>query len=222
MKTENSHLRRTGALVLGALSLWFLFVLIASLQGGYQPGPAEPPRLLGLSVFVPILSFGILYWANKSLRAFARSLDLKLVIGLHIGRIIGFDFLVQYAQGRLPGAFALPAGINDVIVAVMAVPLVLAVSRNVPSARSWFVAWNLFGLVDLFLAVALGILHSESTLGILSGSGPSTLLMSQFPRSIIPTFLVPVFILLHFLALARRKEVGDGIAASHGEFVAHA
>ena len=47
------------------------------------------------------------------------------------------------------------------------------------------------------------------SLGILAGSGPTTLLMGEFPRSMIPTFFVPSFILLHLLALLRRKEVGQ-------------
>ena len=50
---------------------------------------------------------------------------------------------------------------------------------------------------------------SGSTLGVLTGTGPSTLLMSELPRSMIPTFLVPLFILLHLLALARREEVAN-------------
>ena len=40
----------------------------------------------------------------------------------------------------------------------------------------------------------------------MAGGGPSTQLMGQFPLSLIPTFFVPVFILLHLVALARAKD----------------
>jgi hypothetical protein len=53
----------------------------------------------------------------------------------------------------------------------------------------------------------VGILHSPSSIGILAGAGPTTQLMSQLPRCMVPTFLVPVFMLLHLLALARRHEL---------------
>jgi hypothetical protein len=85
-------------------------------------------------------------------------------------------------------------------------------SNHTPSVRKWFVAWNILGIIDLVLAVTLGILHSVSTFGILAGNGPTTLLMTQFPRSLVPTFLVPIYILLHLLALARRNEVTSNLS----------
>jgi hypothetical protein len=177
-----------------------------SLGGRYQAGAASPPLLLGLTFLVPIIAFVIAYWSNSSLRQLANRLDLRFITAAHVWRIIGFDFLLKYAQGQLPAGFALPAGIGDVLIAATAIPMALAISRK-SASRKRFVAWNALGLLDLFLAVGLGILHSESSVGILVGSGPNTFLMSEFPRSLIPTFFVPVFILLHLLALARRNEI---------------
>jgi len=51
------------------------------------------------------------------------------------------------------------------------------------------------------------VLYSQGAFGILR-TGVSTALMTSFPVSIIPTFFVPFFILLHVLALIRYKEVG--------------
>ena len=157
---------------------------------------------------------------SESVRNFARTLDLKTIVGVHITRIIGLDFLFQYSQGRLPAGFAFPAGLGDILVGVTAVPLVLAISRDLPGVRKWFVAWNVLGIMDLVVAVGSGILHFLSALGVLAGTGPTTLLMNQFPRSMVPTFLVPVFILLHLLALARRNEVRSGSAGTHHEGLA--
>jgi hypothetical protein len=85
----------------------------------------------------------------------------------------------------------------------------VAISRDNAGARARFVAWNFLGIFDLVLAVTMGILNSPSAFGILAGSGPTTLLMSQFPRSLIPTFFVPLYIVLHLLALVRRREISD-------------
>ncbi len=116
-------------------------------------------------------------------------------------------FLVNYFQGQMPGGFALPAGIGDILVALAVVPLALAISHRTHGVEKWFLAWNIFGLVDLIVAVSTGILHSPSSFGTLVGAGLTTLMMSQFPLSMVPTFFVPLFILLHLLALARRSEV---------------
>jgi hypothetical protein len=162
---------------------------------------------LGLTFLVPIIVFVVAYWSSPSLREFAHSVDLKLITAAHAGRLIGIDFLFKYFQNQLPAGFALPAGIGDILAAAAAIPLTLAISRKAPAAGKWFVAWNIFGLADLFVAVGSGILHSVSSLGMLAGNGPSTSMISEFPRALIPTFFVPLFILFHLLSLVRRNEV---------------
>jgi len=194
-------------LTIGGIALWFGFALMMSIRGGFQAGVANPPLPLGLTFLVPIIVFVGAYLSSASLRAFANRLDLRIVTGAHVWRLIGFDFLYRYLRGQLPGGFALPAGIGDILVASTAIPMALAISRQAPSARKKFVAWNVFGIIDLCVAVGTGILFSQSTVGILVGSGPSTFIMSEFPHALIPTFFVPLFILLHLLALARRNEI---------------
>jgi hypothetical protein len=211
MKNETTSNKIVGVMAYGAVALWFTFALVMGMRGNYIAGPANPPLPLALTFGVPIFLFVFLYWTNSSLRAFSHTLDLKVITGLHLWRFVGLDFLINCAQGHLPAGFALPAGIGDLIIGLTTIPLLLAILRNTPTARKWFVAWNIFGLMDLTLAVIFGILYSQSSLGILAGSGPTTLLMSQFPRSMIPTFFVPSFILLHLLALARRNAVPTGI-----------
>jgi len=115
--------------------------------------------------------------------------------------------LYRYLRGQLPGGFALPAGIGDILVASTAIPMALAISRKAPSVGKKFVAWNVLGIIDLCVAVGTGILFSQSALGVLAGNGPTTFIMGNFPHALIPTFFVPLFILLHLLALARRNEV---------------
>ncbi len=189
------------------LALWFLFALTMALLGKFVAAPEKPPLYFGLFLGLPILLFVAAYLRHGSLWAFAQTVDLRAVTLAHVFRLVGFEFLLTYAHGRLPGGFALPAGIGDVIAALLAIPLALAISNHTPGVRKWFVAWNIFGLVDLIVAVGSGILHSASSFGVLTSTGPSTLLMSQFPRALIPTFFVPLLFLLHLLALARAKEV---------------
>src|SRR6266542_2571459 len=99
MKNENISSKKAEAMVYGALALWFTFALVMGIQGNYQASPTSPPLPLALTFAVPILLFLILYVANRSLRGFSNTLDLKIITGLHLWRFVGLDFLMHYAQG---------------------------------------------------------------------------------------------------------------------------
>ncbi|MGH7254630.1 MAG: hypothetical protein ACREI3_02530, partial [Nitrospirales bacterium] len=61
---------------------------------------------------------------------------------------------------------------------------------------------NVLGMLDLVMAVTLGILASASPLGVLAGE-ITTQVMGTFPLSLIPTFFVPLLIIFHLTALGR-------------------
>lgn len=128
---------------------------------------------------------------------------------MQLYRVAGAIFLVAYAQGLMPGAFALPAGLGDVAVGLTA-PLVAYVSaRRGRSAHRLAVAWNLLGIADLVVAVTMGFLTSPSAFQQLALDQPNVLI-SRYPFVLIPTFAVPVSILLHLLSLWRLRREARG------------
>lgn len=187
-----------------AILLWFLGALIAGWFGLFVQSDA-PPTYLGAFIILPIAVFTALYLSNREFRVFAYSIDLSLIVGAHLWRYVGIGFLIAFLFGRLPAQFAIPEGLGDIIAAVFALPLALALRRN-KAVRGYFIAWNIFGLVDLVSAITMGVLYSEGPFGILR-TEVSTALMTTFPVNLIPAFFVPLFIMLHVLALVRRKEV---------------
>jgi hypothetical protein len=76
-------------------------------------------------------------------------------------------------------------------------------------------AWNVFGLLDLLAAISTGMLYSNSSLGVLVRGGVTTERMSTFPVSLIPTFFVPLFILVHLLIFKRLAHASD--LGPHGQ-----
>jgi hypothetical protein len=188
-----------------AILLWFLGSLIAGYYGVFaQTG--VPPIYLGLFIAVPFVGFTGAYFANPRFRDFAHSISLPLIVGTHVWRYVGVFFVIAFLMGKLPPQFGIPEGGGDIIAAIYSLPLAFALRQGKP-VRTAFIAWNLFGLVDLISAITLGMLYSEGSLGFLR-TGVSTALMTTFPVNLIPTFFVPLFILLHLLALARTREVG--------------
>jgi hypothetical protein len=120
------------------------------------------------------------------------------VIALQVWRIEGAAFLILMWLARLPSLFALPAGFGDIFVGLTA-PLI---ARDIyhPGARRWAIAWNLFGLTDLAIALSLGATTSPGPTQRFVTS-PTSQVITAFPLAIIPTFLVLLSILLHLISL---------------------
>ncbi len=192
-------------LAITSLLVWMLAALIGGWFDIFSQQPGVPPITLGLFIVLPILYFTALYRFSPAFKEFAHNISLPLIVGAHIWRFVGAGFLVAYYFGRLPGQFAIPAGVGDIIVALLAIPLALALHQRKP-VRGAFIAWNVFGLIDLLAAISLGILYSKSAFGVLR-TDISTALMTTFPVNLIPAFFVPLFIMLHVLSLLRYREV---------------
>jgi hypothetical protein len=144
------------------------------------------------------------YRTLPAVRAWALGLDLALLTALQSWRVLGGGFLMLHAFGLLPALFAWPAGLGDVLVGAFAPFATLAVLRQTPGWRARVLWLNLAGLVDFVAAVGTGVLTSQA-IGLLPGEPPQTL-MAQLPLSLIPTFAVPVWIILHLVSLAQLRE----------------
>jgi hypothetical protein len=189
-------------LTVSILVFWFVLALGGSLLGVFDSG-SRPPIALGLAAVVPISAFVLSYLRSAPFRDFALSLDLRLITLAHAPRVGGIVFVVLYLQGALPGLFALPAGWGDFAVGITA-PLV-AWYWTPPFPRRTFIVWNLLGTLDLTLAMALGVLASPSPVGVLAGD-VTTRLVGQFPLSLVPTFFVPLLVILHLISLIRLEK----------------
>lgn len=184
------------------LVLWFLLAVIGSWLGVFDSTP-RPPILLGLGAVVPVAIFGIGYFGSARFRQFLLSLDLRTLTLVQTWRVGGLVFLLLHQRGLLPGVFALPAGWGDIAIGITAP--VMAWWWRPPFPYKAFVVWNVLGLLDLVMAVTLGLLASATPVGILAGE-VTTRLMGQFPLSLIPTFFVPLLVICHLICLSRVRE----------------
>jgi hypothetical protein len=119
-------------------------------------------------------------------------------------RALGFEFLRLAADGRLAGPFPYSAGWGDIITGVAALPLAWAVSRGTAS-RALVAAWNTFGLLDLVTAVTLGVISANGSPAQLIHAGVGSQAITHLPWSLIPTVLVPFFIVTHAIVYAQLR-----------------
>src|SRR5512143_2706923 len=77
-----------------------------------------------------------------------------------------------------------------------------AVLRHVECADlgALAVAFNIFGLCDLVVAVGLGVTTSPGPTQLFHTT-PTAEIMTRFPMALVPTFLVPLAFVLHFVSL---------------------
>ena len=206
-------------LTLVLLIMWFFAILAVGLGGALEALWNGKPLGAPLALLIPLsLYFADGYsWNSRLFRGFW-ALDEKTAILVQVYRIVGVFFLVESVQGRLPLGFALPAGLGDILVGLLAPWVAWRLGENQPHARTIAVAWNLLGVLDLLGAIGLGILHAPTALGILA-SDLTTRGVTQYPLCLIPFWVVPISLMLHFRSLwglvRGRPQTRDCVVASH-------
>lgn len=157
-------------------------------------------------IFVPFMAFAFVVLAilvkvlygNSFLRSTFEAIPVHWLIGVQIFRVMGYGFLTFYFLGLIPGEFAIPTGVGDLIIGFTA-PLVayLYVKKR---ARSLAVIWNWVGIGDLVLALTLGTFTYPRPFQVIP-TQPDNALVALFPLVLVPLFAVPVSILLHLFTL---------------------
>jgi len=193
--TNAKYAKLTTALII----IWFLFTLTASALHVFRTAPDQPPLPLGLAVLIPIVIFVIWSAVSQPFRQFLLSLNPRMLTIVQAWRIAGFVFLVLYTYDILPGQLALPAGWGDIAIGATA-PLVALKLAN-PNHRKSFIVWQLLGITDLVNAVGMGVAAR-----FINPHGIATSAMTVLPMSLIPTFAVPLFMILHFISIAQARQ----------------
>ena len=83
----------------------------------------------------------------------------------------------------------------------------VAFKGNLP--RPLLIAWNAFGTLDLFAALAFGALSAPGTPFQVFTESPGTLAMGTLPWVVVPTLLVPVYLMTHLAIAVRLRSVGS-------------
>jgi hypothetical protein len=178
------------------LAAWLIATTLVALAGAYRPAVDE--RLPGVALPLLLGIFGP-WLATLTIPTLRDALEDPLtqsrLATLQVWRVLGVAFWVLLARDQLPAAFALPSGLGDIITGAAA-PFV-ARRLDDPRGRTWALAWNAFGIADLLAAIVLGAMANLGSVHFLHTS-PTTAVMTRFPMALVPTFLVPLSMVLHF------------------------
>jgi len=186
--------------LVAVLALWFIVALVLGCLGTFAPDPMHPPWALMTALAGPPLLFVVLYAYSMRFRQVMLNIDLRFITAMQAWRVLGGMFLVLYGYGLLPGAFAWPAGVGDLLVGAAAPFVVIAIINQAKYLQQQVIALNVVGLLDFAGAITMGLLTGQSAVGLLANPMNSDILL-ELPLSLIPTFGVPFWIILHFISL---------------------
>ena len=190
----------------GALSAAFIgWLAVAQYLGAANTyfantNTAVPTLLFGL--LIPLAVAAIAFWQSESVARLVSAIPLHWLVAAQVYRVMGGIFLVLWAAGRMPWQFALPAGTGDVTTGIVAIVVAVQLAQNASGARRATYVWCLFGIADLVVAITMGAMTSPGRPHLLAFDAPN-LLISSYPLVMVPTFAVPLALILHGLVLWR-------------------
>ena len=177
-----------------AFLVWGAFMLYICLS-------QMPARLGMVGIFIVplawILPSLILYWQRSWF--LSQELSQKWLIGLQLFRIIGGVFLIEMLRGNIPGIFAYPAGIGDILVGVVAFGVLIACRGRERIPGAFILLVIVLGIADFISAFFFGFTSSPGPGQLFFPANENRLMV--FPTGMIPQFLVPYAIFFHVLSL---------------------
>lgn len=173
-----------------ALALRAVLVTVLAVDGAFVQGPDTVVPWIG-----PMILIGLLL-SLASLRSAGES-DLAALTRGQGFRVAGWVFVGLMLAGWLPPLFALLAGLGDIAVGLAAPVIARRLSRGVTRGAA---AFHVLGLLDLLVAITIGILSAPGPYHVLTGN-VSTAALTGLPLVLVPTMLVPLSMAVHIHAL---------------------
>lgn len=184
-----------------ALALWYGIASAVATAGGFRSDGRFSARIpaIALGVGVPVVVGLLAVYLITPLRRLAATPDVQPgLIAVQTYRVVaGGVFLYLTIINQLPIIFGVPAGCGDVLVGLAAFWVAGSVQA---SRRRRAIIWNLLGLLDFVVAVGIGAVTAPGTIQLIHTT-PTSLAISIPPLVIIPTFVVPLSVLLHAASL---------------------
>ena len=173
----------------------FVWLAVATAVGftGVIGAVRMGPQLIALTLTV------VAVFVSSRVAVVRQSVDalpIQALVGVHVARFVGIAFLVLGARGELSPLFAERAGWGDITTAAIAgVLLLIGLAKTIPPRV--LVAWNVFGMIDLIVAV------TTAAFVVLRGDVPGMEALLRLPLVLVPIFAVPLLFATH-IALFRR------------------
>jgi hypothetical protein len=198
---------------IAGILVWAALIVAGAATGHFTPGTPgiviQPPAMFAVATVALLIA-----WVSSSqFRRAMLSIPLQALVGLNVLRVLGVFFVLKYFTHELAAPFGPVAGLGDTITGLVAIPLAISIARG-SFSKSSVAWWNAFGALDLFTALTLGSLSQDGVPFRVFFGEPGLTAMTQLPSVIVPTILVPIYLLVH-LTIAYRLHHAPARQAAH-------
>ncbi|MDD1443858.1 hypothetical protein MEO93_26630 [Dolichospermum sp. ST_sed3] len=179
------------------LVVWAIIISAVSLSGFSGEFELFPLNIMPF-VIVPLITTLILLF-HKDTNALLSKINLKVLTRLQAFRVfVEIVLWLLFIQNLLPEQMTIEGRNFDIIAGITS----LLAARFILNSRRLMIVWNIIGLALLINIVSIAILSMPTSLRIFENE-PANIIITQFPFIVLPTFLVPLAYILHFLSLKK-------------------
>lgn len=194
---EDGKKKKVGNRMIIGLVVWAIIITIASSSGFSEKFELFPINIVPF-VLVPLITVLILL-LHKDTHAVLSKMNLKVLTQLQVFRVfVEIVFWLLFVQNLLPKQMTFEGRNFDIIAGITS----LLAAQFFLNSRGWMIAWNIIGLGLLINIVSIAILSMPTSLRIFENE-PANTIVTQFPFIFLPTFLVPLAYILHFISLKK-------------------
>ena len=179
------------------LVVWAIVISFVSLSGFSGKFEIFPLNIMPF-VIIPLITTLILLF-HKDTYALLSKISLNVLTRLQVFRVfVEIVLWLLFIQNLLPEQMTFEGRNFDIIAGITS----LLAARFILNSRRLMIAWNIVGLALLINIVSIAILSMPTSLRIFENE-PANIIITQFPFIVLPTFLVPLAYILHFLSLKK-------------------
>lgn len=181
-----------------AVALWAAAVTALSLLGVFGNFDIFPLNV-GPFLLIPLLTI-IIFTFSKTTREMLLHLHPSRIIRLQVFRVfVEVLIWLLFIQNLLPIQMSFE-GRNFDILAGLTAPLIAHLTLQNKLSKTALIIWNIACLGLLINIVSIAILSMPTPFRYFMND-PANTIVTQFPFVFLPTFLVPLAYMLHFLSL---------------------
>lgn len=183
---------------------WLMFIYTWSRFGIFRNFDLFPTNAIPV-IIIPLITI-LVFAFSKTVKEMLPHIHQENLIGMQV-----FRFYVEvllwalFASELLPVQMTFEGRNFDVITGVTAVLLTTRISGFVllnKLSKSWIILWNILGLALLINIVAIAIRSMPTPFRYFTNE-PANTIVTEFPISLLPAFLVPLAYLLHILSIRK-------------------
>ena len=206
-------IRLGSRLAVGAgVGAWISLVVTLAGSGTVSGSPLAVPILFAL----PLVAAGLAATSALS-RSAMMAIPAPMIIALNAMRVLGIFMVLAGFAGSMSGPFPYVAGIGDIITGLFALPVARLEALNPRDVR--VLEWNIFGALDLVVAVSLGMTSANGSPLQIIHAGVGASAMTTLPWALIPLVLVPTYLIGHALVFAHLRAAATARSVATGRLV---